>query len=139
MFGQRAGATVFLPGDLDGDGVGDILLGLDGDDGPDGATPESGAALLVYGGDLPRHVDVAQVEASILQLEDVLAVHDLHVWTISSGRIALSGHVVAARESDRDKLLQSVSDSLHQNFQIEHSTIQIETEDFDEPGGVCFT
>ena len=86
----------------------------------------------------PANVDVAQVEASILQLEDVLAVHDLHVWTISSGRIALSGHVVAARESDRDKLLQSVSDSLHQNFQIEHSTIQIETEDFDEPGGVCF-
>lgn len=87
----------------------------------------------------PSNVDVAGVEGSILQLEGVLAVHDLHVWTISSGRIALSGHVVAMRNCDRDKLLQSVSDSLHQNFRIEHSTIQIETEDFDEPGGVCFT
>ena len=87
----------------------------------------------------PAHVDVAGVEASILELEGVVAVHDLHVWTISSGRIALSGHVVSTRDFDRDKLLQVVSDRLHEHFQIEHSTIQIETEDFDEPGGVCFT
>lgn len=87
----------------------------------------------------PAHVGVAQVETSICELDGVLAVHDLHVWTISSDRIALSGHVVSTRDCDRDKLLQDVSDLLHQRFQIEHSTVQIETEAFDEPGGVCFT
>ncbi|HJO25531.1 MAG: cation diffusion facilitator family transporter [Myxococcota bacterium] len=87
----------------------------------------------------PAHVEVTQVEESILGLDEVSAVHDLHVWTISSGRIALSGHVVSTPGCNRDKLLQDVSDLLHERFQIEHSTIQIETEDFDEPGGVCFT
>jgi len=87
----------------------------------------------------PAHVKVARVEESILELGGVVAVHDLHVWTISSGRIALSGHVVSTRDCDRDNLLQVVSDRLHEHFEIEHSTIQIETEDFDEPGGVCFT
>ena len=87
----------------------------------------------------PAHVAVAQVEASIREFAGVLTVHDLHVWTISSGRVALSGHVVSTRDCDRDKLLQDVSDLLHERFQIEHSTIQIETEAFDEPGGVCFT
>jgi len=87
----------------------------------------------------PGHVEVAAVERTIGSLPNVLAVHDLHVWTIASGRVSLSGHVVAAAGADHVKLLQEVSDMLHERFGIDHSTIQIETEDFDEPGGVCFT
>jgi cobalt-zinc-cadmium efflux system protein len=87
----------------------------------------------------PAHVDVREVERAIGELPGAAAVHDLHVWTISSGRIALSGHVVCRENGDAPKLLQEVSDLLHQRFEISHSTIQIETEDFDEPGGVCFT
>ena len=68
----------------------------------------------------------------------VIAVHDLHVWTITSGMVALSGHVVAGEDRERGKLLQEVSDLLHERFGIDHATIQIETEDFREPGGVCF-
>ncbi len=87
----------------------------------------------------PAHVDVRTVEDAIRMVAGVTAVHDLHVWTISSGRVALSGHVVATRDHDAGKLLQQLSDLLHDRFAIEHSTLQIETEDFDEPGGVCFT
>ncbi len=87
----------------------------------------------------PSHIDVPEVERSIAALPGVLAVHDLHIWTISSGRISLSGHVVSEDEHDHAKLLQEVSDLLHQRFDISHATIQIETPDFDEPGGVCFT
>jgi cobalt-zinc-cadmium efflux system protein len=87
----------------------------------------------------PTHVDVTEVERSIADLPGVLAVHDLHIWTISSGRISLSGHVVSEDGGDHAKLLQEVSDLLHQRFAISHSTIQLETADFDEPGGVCFT
>ncbi len=87
----------------------------------------------------PGHVDVQQVEGCIAALPGVLAVHDLHVWTISNGMIALSGHVVAQNPTGHDKLLQEISDLLHRRFEISHATIQIESEDFDEPGGVCFT
>ncbi len=87
----------------------------------------------------PSHVEVPEVERALGAIEGVVDVHDLHVWTISSGRVALSGHVVAERGFDTAKLLQQLSDLLHDRFAIEHSTLQIETEEFDEPGGVCFT
>lgn len=87
----------------------------------------------------PAHVEVRSVEDAIRAVSGVSAVHDLHVWTISSGRVALSGHIVSARDRDAAKLLQELSDLLHDRFAIEHSTLQIETKDFDEPGGVCFT
>jgi cobalt-zinc-cadmium efflux system protein len=86
----------------------------------------------------PPHIDVREVERAVAALPGVLAVHDLHVWTISTGRIALSGHVVGGGRED-GKLLQEVSDLLHERFAISHATIQIEPPDFDEPGGVCFT
>jgi cobalt-zinc-cadmium efflux system protein len=87
----------------------------------------------------PTHIDVSEVEQTIRGLGGVTAVHDLHIWTISSGRVALAGHVVCVDERDPAELLQDVTDLLHDRFGIEHSTVQIETSDFDEPGGVCFT
>ena len=87
----------------------------------------------------PPHLDVPSIERAIRELPGVTAVHDLHVWTIASGMVALSGHVVAGEDRDPRKLLQDVADLLHDRFEIAHSTIQIESQDFDEPGGVCFT
>jgi cobalt-zinc-cadmium efflux system protein len=87
----------------------------------------------------PPHLDVREIERAIRGLAGVSAVHDLHVWTIASGMVALSGHVVSGDDGDPRKLLQEVSDLLHDRFEISHSTIQIESQDFDEPGGVCFT
>ncbi len=97
---------------------------------------EAAAVLMEWA---PGHVDVQQVEGCIAALPGVLAVHDLHVWTISNGMVALSGHVVAQNPTGHGKLLQEISDLLHRRFEISHATIQIELEDFDEPGGVCFT
>ena len=87
----------------------------------------------------PPHLDVPEIERAIRGLTGVSAVHDLHVWTIASGMVALSGHVVSSEDGEPRKLLQEVSDLLHDRFEISHSTIQIESQDFDEPGGVCFT
>jgi len=87
----------------------------------------------------PPHLDVREIERTIQALPGVTAVHDLHVWTIASGMVAFSGHVVAGDDRDPRKLLQEVCDLLHDRFEISHSTIQIESQDFDEPGGVCFT
>lgn len=85
----------------------------------------------------PAHIDVDRVRASIDELGGVLAVHDLHVWTITSGMISLSGHVVAKDGSDTAQLLQQICDRLQEQFGIEHSTIQIEAADFREPGEIC--
>ena len=85
----------------------------------------------------PAHIDVGKVRAAIAELPGVQAVHDLHVWTITSGMVSLSGHVVAKDGSDMGLLLQLICDRLHQDFGIDHSTIQIEPEDFQEPGEIC--
>jgi cobalt-zinc-cadmium efflux system protein len=86
----------------------------------------------------PPHLELAEIEEAMTRERGVRRVHDLHVWTITSGMVALSGHVVAGDDGDSRKLLQAVADLLHHRFDIEHSTIQVESQDFDEPGGVCF-
>ena len=69
-------------------------------------------------------------------VEGAAGVHDLHVWTITSGMVALSAHVLPGSECDRDDLLKSLSDTLKQRFAICHVTIQIESPAHDcEP---CF-
>jgi len=85
----------------------------------------------------PGHIDVNEIHRSITGLPGVEAVHDLHVWTITSGMVALSGHVVAADGEPKGRLLQTICDRLHRDFGIDHSTIQIEPTNFEEPGSVC--
>jgi cobalt-zinc-cadmium efflux system protein len=85
----------------------------------------------------PAHIDVTEIHRAIAGLPGVEAVHDLHVWTITSGMVALSGHVVAADDEPQGRLLQTICNRLHSDFGIEHSTIQIEPTNFEEPGSVC--
>jgi cobalt-zinc-cadmium efflux system protein len=85
----------------------------------------------------PAHIDVPEIHRSIAELPGVVAVHDLHVWTITSGMVALSGHVVAGEGAPHSHLLQTICDQLHSRFGIAHSTIQLETPDFEEPGDIC--
>ncbi len=75
----------------------------------------------------PGHIAVADVEAAILKVEGVREVHDLHVWTITSGFVALSAHV-SARAAAPEDLLWRIREMLEARFHIEHSTIQLELE-----------
>lgn len=85
----------------------------------------------------PAHIDVPEIYREIAELPGVEAVHDLHIWTITSGIVALSGHVVAADDQAHGALLQRICNHLHDRLGIDHSTIQIEASDFEEPGSVC--
>lgn len=78
----------------------------------------------------PGHVDVDEVRDAILGVSGVGEVHDLHVWTITSGFVALSAHVVAVDEGARQNgdLLPALRGELHERFGIEHVTIQVEEE-----------
>ena len=76
----------------------------------------------------PPHLDVAEIEAAIRGVDGVRRVHDLHVWTLTSGREAMSAHVVVPPGMAGDQLLDRLHVLLHARFGIDHTTIQIETD-----------
>ncbi len=75
----------------------------------------------------PSHIDLEILEESLRSIEGVKAVHDLHVWTISSGREALSAHLDIEKNARPNDILTKVNALLEQEFHIFHSTIQLET------------
>jgi cobalt-zinc-cadmium efflux system protein len=93
----------------------------------------------------PAHINLAAVEEAIKETKGVTEVHDLHVWTITSGLEALSAHVRFDQTIAQNELLKSLRLRLHNDFGIEHLTIQMETPDledenvhFCETGPGCF-
>ena len=80
----------------------------------------------------PPGIDVAEVRASLEEVAGVASVHDLHVWTITSGMMSLSCHVTPSVEANDTTLLADLRDVLAKRFGIEHVTIQIEPEGFDD-------
>lgn len=93
----------------------------------------------------PAHINLAAVEDSILRTEGVKDVHDLHIWTITSGREALSAHVIHAFGVSQPDLLKELRAKLHDRFGVDHLTIQMETADFEDEtfhfchaGTACF-
>jgi len=82
---------------------------------------------------VPRHIDVGAVSQCIACCAGVLEVHDLHVWTISSGLHALSAHVVVRLDQmgpHNDVILDDVKRELRQTFGIDHTTLQIESSEY---------
>lgn len=75
----------------------------------------------------PRHINLAAVEETILSTNGVAGVHDLHVWTISSGMDALSAHISHDKSIEHSALLNLVRERLHNKYGIDHLTIQMET------------
>jgi cobalt-zinc-cadmium efflux system protein len=88
---------------------------------------------------VPRDVDLAGVTHAIDGMPHVVAVHDLHVWTITSGLFALSVHIVVRSidAKERDQLITTLKGVLSEQFKISHTTLQIESESFDHECHVC--
>ncbi len=80
----------------------------------------------------PAHLDVDRVRDAMAGVPGVTAVHDLHVWSITSGMVSLSAHVRVAENTDRDAALTTIRLRLHEAFGIDHCTIQVEREDYAE-------
>ena len=74
----------------------------------------------------PGHLDVDEIRAALRRVTGVLDVHDLHVWTIGSGEISLSCHVVSRSTTDTSALLVTYNEILESEFSIRHATIQVE-------------
>src|SRR6476659_1509286 len=80
----------------------------------------------------PSHINLAAVEDAILETTGVNDVHDLHVWTITSGRDALSAHVIHGESISQLELLKVLRAKLHDRFGVDHLTIQMETIEFED-------
>lgn len=74
----------------------------------------------------PGHINVDAVRTALLELPHVSNVHDLHVWTITSGFVALSAHVTCPGHHDHDSVLRAARTMLAERFHIRHTTIQID-------------
>ena len=79
---------------------------------------------------IPAGMNMIEVEQAIANVHGVLEVHDLHVWTIGSGMICCSCHVMVNEQSVRsgENVLRAVTEKLEHNFGIAHTTIQVEVE-----------
>jgi len=77
---------------------------------------------------VPDHIDVYRLCSEMEDVEGVTLIHDVHVWTISSGLEALTGHVLIdpSFEGDTEALLRELRRIAHEDFGIDHVTIQVE-------------
>ncbi len=83
-------------------------------------------AIAILMESTPRHLDVDQVRSAMASCAGVTGVHDLHIWTITSGMESLSAHVVLESGHIAHDALDALRQILHERFGIDHITIQIE-------------
>ena len=81
----------------------------------------------------PAHINLQEIKDEILKLDDVKSLHDLHVWSITSQKVSLSVHVVSDFQNN-EKILCEINQLLIDKFNISHTTIQIEPDNFHEDG-----
>jgi cobalt-zinc-cadmium efflux system protein len=81
-------------------------------------------AVLMEGA--PGNINVDDVRAALLEIPGISAVHDLHVWEITSGFVALSAHLTCVDPDRRDSVLRSAQELLANRFGIRHTTIQLD-------------
>ena len=85
----------------------------------------------------PRHLRLEEVAETIQSVRGVVSVHDLHIWTITSGLYALSGHMIVTPETldEGSRIIGEVSGRLREAFGIGHVTLQLEKETLEKLQG----
>ena len=122
-----AGIIIALTGQPAADPVVSLLIGLLILWSSWGILTETVDVLLEA---VPKNVDMAKLVQAIQQVPGVQGAHDLHVWSISSGRAACSCHITVKEQSAREgqAIQQAVTEMLAHEFRITHTTIQVEVE-----------
>jgi len=77
----------------------------------------------------PRHLNLAEVQRTLETVAGVAQVHDLHIWTLTSGLFTLTAHVVVNGAHDHHTLLNALEQTIQERFGIDHITIQLEPRD----------
>jgi cobalt-zinc-cadmium efflux system protein len=89
-------------------------------------------ALSILMQSVPKTIRLEEVQRTIEDVNGVMAVHDLHVWAVTSGIFTLSAHAVIGNGQDFHQVLNGIEETLKERFSIEHTTIQLETESREE-------
>jgi len=89
-------------------------------------------SLIVLMQAVPRGIRLEDVQQALEGVEGVSKVHDLHVWAVTSDIFTLSAHAVVENGGDFHQVLNDIEDTLKERFNIEHTTIQLETESREE-------
>ncbi|KAJ4971266.1 hypothetical protein NE237_004365 [Protea cynaroides] len=74
----------------------------------------------------PREIDATMLENGLREMDEVVAVHELHIWAITVGKVLLACHVKIQQDADADLVLEKVIDYIRREYNISHVTIQIE-------------
>jgi cobalt-zinc-cadmium efflux system protein len=77
---------------------------------------------------VPRHIDLDALRRTLEEVPGATEVHDLHVWSLTTGHCALSAHAVVEDGATSDEVLAEMSDRLAERFDIRHVTIQLEVQ-----------
>lgn len=81
----------------------------------------------------PGRIDVDELRNAVMELDGVVGICDMHVWTVTSGLESMSAHVTVEEGRVGREMLRRVRDLVHDRFGIDHITIQLEPEGFEEP------
>jgi cobalt-zinc-cadmium efflux system protein len=81
---------------------------------------------------VPKGIRLEEVRLTIEAVDGVSKVHDLHIWAVTSDIFTLSAHAVVTNGEDFHQVLNNIEDTLKERFNIEHTTIQLETESREE-------
>ncbi|CAI9104194.1 OLC1v1002823C1 [Oldenlandia corymbosa var. corymbosa] len=79
----------------------------------------------------PREIDATTLKNGLCQMEEVVAIHELHIWAITVGKVLLACHVKITPDSDPDLVLDKVIGYINTEYNISHVTIQIERGEYD--------
>jgi cobalt-zinc-cadmium efflux system protein len=118
-----AGLVVLATGWAQADPVAGLLIGVLVVLGTAGVLRETIGVLLEGA---PAGMDAREVGAAIAGAEGVVGVHDLHLWTITSGFPALSAHVLVAAGADCHAIRRELETMLRDRFELTHTTLQVE-------------
>lgn len=80
----------------------------------------------------PKDLDMAELRSSVLLVEGVEDMHDLHVWVLTSGVNAMTAHVVLKKGAEGKQVLSALQKHITENFKISHTTLQLEEPGFNE-------
>jgi cobalt-zinc-cadmium efflux system protein len=133
-----AGLVIVVTGWMPADPLAGVLVGLII---LAGAVRLTGEAVHILVEGVPREFTAADVGAAMAQISGVLEVHDLHVWTLSPGFAALSGHVLLEDQAlgQAQHVMNLLKWRLRKQFRIEHTTIQFECANCGQGTVACVT
>jgi cobalt-zinc-cadmium efflux system protein len=128
-----AGVVIYFTGWTPIDPIASILIGCFILVGSWGLLTETIGILLES---TPPNLDFHEIESAILSLEHIASVHDLHIWTIASGIPSLSAHIKLDTDccdtAQWSVCLQNVQTMLREHYDIDHTTLQVEPENFEQ-------